>query len=329
VSETAVWAWQPARRHPHTYPGACPDGSYVVVDDQVHPLGLARDGDLETAYAVVNRNRVPVKALLKERDLAPLGDRHVSLAYGANRNPGTLAIKMRDYGYANPAGLVLPVLKGATSGRDVVACGLSGQGYLYADLLPGDDEDDAAPVEAWFPLLDADQLVVMHDGEHVRDGLYTVASFPSRLDGFGARVDALGYAGNDPIFVSPELGEPIAYSTVRVEDRSLPAMDAVGMVDHVLNAGRLCARASRIAGVTTTRDIMAFMNERWWVRFRGEDQPDGRYDQLLGELSRVIAAHQRPHSAAATMAQRGRALGVHDAYHPGPGRSLGAQLERA
>lgn len=329
MSQTAVMTWQPARRHPETYPGACPDSSYVILDDSVHALGFERRGDLQSAYAVIDGDHVPLGQRLEERGVPALAARHISLAYGANRNPGTLAIKMQNYGYAHEAGLVLPVLKGTTQGRDVVACGLSGQGYLYADLLPADDVRDGNPVEAWFPLLDPEQLRVMHDGEHVRDEVYSVATFPSRLDGFAPTIEALGYAGNDPIFVSPRFGTPIAYSTVHVADRALPAMDAVGVVDHILDIGRLRARLSSITGAATTRDLMAFMNARWWIRFRGEDQPDDRYDRLLDALSDVIAANQRPHSSAAIMAQRGLVLGIDDAYRPGPDRTLGAQLAGA
>jgi hypothetical protein len=329
VSQTAVASWRPARRHPETYPGACPNGSYVIIDDQVHALIFAERGALDSAHAIVAGQHVPLDPLLRERGCPPLADRYVSLAYGANRNPGTLAIKMRNYGGEHQDGLVLPVLKGATSGRDVVACGLSGQGYLYADLLLADDAEAKVRVEAWFPLLDPDQLRVMHDGEHVRDGTYTVARFPSHLDGFDRAVEALGYAGNDPIFVSPTLGTPIAYSTVNVVRRSLPAMDATGMIDHVLDIGDLRTRVPGVLGSTeaiTTRDLMAFMNQRWWIRFEGYDQPDERYDRLIGELAGLIRANQRSSSSATRMVDRGLSLGIDDAYRPGPERRLGAQL---
>lgn len=305
----------------------------MILDDHVHPLGFARDNDLASAYVVIDRERVHVDSLLLERGVPRLADRHPSLAYGANRNPGTLAIKMHNYGYSGrDDGLVLPVLKGATRGRDVVACGLSGQGYLYADLLLHERAREETLIEAWFPLLDPDQLRVMHDGEHVSDGLYTVAWFPSALDGFDPPVEALGYAGNDAIFVSPLLGQPVAYSTVNVRKRSLPAMDAVEMIDHILDVGGLRTRASDLAhvveGPSMTRNVMSFMNKRWWIRFEGREQPDERYDELIGALNTVVAANQHPHSSAATMLQRGLALEIDDAYEPDAHRTLGAQLRR-
>lgn len=329
MSQTSLASWQPARRHPQTYPGACPEGSYVIIDDRVHALAFAEPGALDSAYAMVADAHVPLDALLRERGLPPLADRYVSLAYGANRNPGTLAIKMHNYGYERQDGLVLPVLKGATRGRDVVACGLSGQGYLYADLLLADDAAAEVAIEAWFPLLDLGQLRVMHDGEHVRDGTYTVARFPSRLDGFDHPVEALGYAGNDPIFVSPTLRTPIAYSTVYVDHRSLPAMDATGMIDHVLDLDRLRVRVAEIleaAEVSTTRRFMAFMNARWWIKFLGAEEPDDRYDRLVRELTAVIRANQHPHSSAETMTRRGLSLGIDAAYRPSFDQRLGEQV---
>jgi hypothetical protein len=329
MTQTAIASWKPARRHPETYPGACPDGAYVIIDDQVHPLVFAVPGALDSAHAVVGGRSVPLDPLLHERGCPPLGERYISLAYGANRNPGTLAIKMHNYGYGHENGLVLPVLKGATLGRDVVACGLSGQGYLYADLLPAEVDAREVRVDAWFPLLDPEQLRVMHDGEHVRNGTYTVARFPSHLDGFERMVDALGYAGNAPIFVSPTLGTPIAYSTVTVTDRSLPAMDATEMIDHILDIGDLRQRVPDLLGRTeavTTPELMAFMNERWWIGFTGQAQPDDSYDLLVAALADLISAHQRPPSSATRMRARGLCLTVDDAYTPGAQWRLDAQL---
>lgn len=331
MKETAVTAWQPARRHPETYPGDCPRGSYLILDDRVHVLAFERNNQLKSAYVVIAGKRTPLDPLLLERGLPPLVDRYISLAYGANRNPGTLEIKMKNYDYnGHDGGLVLPVLKGATWGRDVVACGLSGQGYLYADLLTAEDGHDEASIEAWFPLLDPDQLRVMHDGEDVRGGLYTVARFPSVLDGFDRPVEALGYAGNDSVFVSPVLGQPVAYSTVNVDRRALPAMSATAMIDHILDVGMLRPQVSEVVrvadGALTTRDVMSFMNDRWWVSFRGYEQPDERYDWLVSSLNAVISANQQPHSSAATMLRRGLTLAIDEAYSPGTHRSLGAQL---
>ena len=322
--------WPPARRRPETYPGDCPAGSYLLLDDQVHPIGFERPGPLASAHTLIDDRRVRVDDLLRARGLAPLADRFPSLAYGANRNPGTLAIKMEHYGYQGPDdGLVVPVLRGATTARDVVGCGLSGQGYLYADLLVAEDPRDEARVEAWFPLLDDDQLRVMHDGEHVGEGLYTVARYSSWLDDVGGPVDALGYAGNDAVFVSPELDAPLAYSSVHVDGRSLPSMDALDMLAHVIRIGGLEATLPDLPGpgeAPLVQRTMAFLNDGWWRRFHGIDPQDERYETVVRQLDAVIEAHRRPQDSAGIMGGRGRTLGLDEAYAPSAALRLGNQL---
>ncbi len=332
MKSTPIEQWKPARRHPDTYPGECPQHAYVILYDQVHPLDFPEPGDLASACVLRNGAREPLDPLLAERGLPGLADRYPSLAYGANRNPGTLAIKMHNYDYqGRKDGLVLPVLKGTVRGGDVVACGLSGQGYLYADLIPATEADGDTEVEAWLPLLDADQLRVMHDGENVRSGMYSVAQFPGfRLDGSDRPFSALGYAGNDRAFISPLHGSPLAYSTIRVANRIYPEMTPVEMMDHVLTIGGLREKIAESAGVavdpTLALKLMRFMNERWWIRFRGEDQPDGRYDEVLAEVESVIRAHQSPRSTADVMKERGQLLTAEEAYDPGAQRTLGALL---
>lgn len=324
-----IAAWQPARCHPETYPGDCPRGSFVIIDQRIHDVVFAEAGQLGSAQAVIEGRRVPLDRILAERDLRPLADRYPSLAYGANRNPATLAIKMDNYKYeGHGGGLVLPVLKGSTAGRDVVACGLSGQGYLYADLMIADD--DAHAIEAWFPLLDHDQLRVMHDGERVREGMYSVAEFPARMDGFARPLAALGYAADEPVFVSPEFETPIAYTAIGISRRSLPAMTAAEMIDHVVAIGGLWPRVAELTCCVErprTVDVMQFMNERWWIRYRGDDQPDRRYDELLAELNAVLDRNRGPRSTAWEMRRRGLTLAAEHSYDPGDARTVGAMLE--
>jgi len=323
--------WKPARKFPETYPGDCPGHSYVILDEMVHPLEFDRPGDLDSAVALVDGKSLPLDRILEDRGLPPLADRHPSLGYGANRNPGTLAIKMRNYGYAGEtSGLVLPVLKGSARGTDVVACGLSGQGYLYADMMLQAHEEEDRTIEAWLPLLDPDQVRVMHDGESVRSGLYGVAEFPFRLDGFRREFHALGYAGNDHAFISPVLGAPLTYTTVRVANRGLPEMTPVEMMEHVLEIGGLAKKFGGLIGFTDGESfalhLMKFMNERWWIGFRGGEQPDDRYDEIVSDCVAVIEQNQSPRTTAAIMEEAGRMLTIDEAYEPGAARTLGAVL---
>lgn len=327
MKSSKITFWKPARRYPETYPGDCPDHSYVIIGEEVHPLEFMEPGDISSATVQIGGG-ISLDTLLLERGLPTLSDRYPSLAYGANRNPGTLAIKMQNYGYMpGEAGLVLPVLKGTTRGRDVVACGLSSQGYLYADLIPAQDGETETVIDAWLPLLDPEQLRAMHDGENVRSGLYSVAMFPFLPTGFAREFFALGYSGSDRAFISPILGEPLAYRTIRVSERVFPEMTPVQMMEHILEIGELYGRVSRLIGPEKTRslaeDLMRFMNARWWIRFNNKKQPDGRYDELIAELRSVIDAHRSAQSTASILSDLGLTLTIEASYDPGPEHTLG------
>jgi tetratricopeptide (TPR) repeat protein len=61
---------------------------------------------------------------LSKFELASVEDRYAVVAYGANRNPATLSIKLLNYGYRSPNGVVaVPALRARMSSTDVVACG--------------------------------------------------------------------------------------------------------------------------------------------------------------------------------------------------------------
>ena len=88
---------------PESYPGDCPPGHYLLCGDQILPLeeNYAGNGyDLFTAPG----ERVDLDAFLAESGASPVAERFPVLAYGANRNPGTLAIKFRHYGSPDPRG---------------------------------------------------------------------------------------------------------------------------------------------------------------------------------------------------------------------------------
>lgn len=312
--------WKPARKFPETYPGDCPDHSYLIFDTDVYPIEFAEPGELESATVAFGPDRVSLNSILQNRGLPSLGDRFASIAYGANRNPATLAIKMENYSYEGLSdGLVLPVLKGVTRGRDVVACGVSGQGYLYADLIPAEDGAPEATIESWLPLLDDDQLRVMHDGENVRGGLYSLAALPFQLDGTNDWFPALAYAGNDAAFVSPTYGQPLAYTSVQATDRELPTMSPTEMMEHLLSVDGLGSRIAELLRVETddtpAKFLMAFMNKHWWERF-SNGTTDERYERVCEELQAVIEDHQPARSTADVLRARRQTFTVEDAYDP-------------
>lgn len=138
-----------------------------MVDHAVHPLRF--DGTV-ASYLSGGGVWLKVDELLADRGLASMGERCGIASYGANRNPGTLAIKMEHYNYRSPGnGLVVPVLKGGITGAEAVAAGLSTQGYFYADLAMGDPEIAAERLEMWVVLADTDQVRVLHNSEGVAE----------------------------------------------------------------------------------------------------------------------------------------------------------------
>lgn len=303
---TAAADWEAARTHPHTYPGRHPGGAFALVDGGVRTL-TGPLGDVRLGAA-------PLDRLLADRRLPPLADRFAVLAYGANQNPATLALKLGHHGYRSPGhGTVLPVLPATLAGYDVVGAALSGQGYLYGDLIPSPGTSAAVHVL----LLDADQLRVMHDSEGVRAGFYDVGVIDAVLVG-DRRIAAMAYFARIPHFVSPTLGRPLAYAAVRATGRTLPAFDALPMLGHALEStGLLAEVAATVApdvvdAVEIAGELMRYLNGQWWFR-RHTGLPGLRAAAALqARIDEVLLAH----SAAPAGVGGGVRLDVGTAYVP-------------
>ena len=332
---TSISDWRPARLYPETYPGDRPATSYLLLDDQVHLMYFEDPNDPGSAYiAGKNGGRRSVDSLLRSMGLPGMTDRFAILAYGANRNPGALNIKLRNHGYVSPGnGVGLPVLRGEMRGADVVAGGLSGQGYLYGDLLIESELTSEVVIEAWLTLLDDDQLRVVNDSEGVRGGMYVVARYSGyTIDGVSQVIEPYGYAGNRPILYSPDLGTPLAFKAVNAVNRSLPAMSAREMLDHVLDAFGIRAEISRLTGMPDDENLAAglarYLNERWWKRFNSEPEPDNGYRYVVDTIGRLIVAHSRAVPTADLKRQQGLALSTDAAYAPGPVATLAKLVGR-
>lgn len=317
-----VDSWTPARKHPETYPGDRPPSSYVLLDDHVCPLLL---DDPETPRMVTVAGEVEdVDAALERAGLPSLSERVAVLSYGGNRNPATLLIKLHNYAYACPGTAVaIPMLRGSMVGVDVAACGLSGQGYLFGDLLVDGPLVRDTRCEVWIALVDRDQLRVLHESE-IGTGDYVAARFPGvTVDLAGEdralRGPVLGYAARRPCFVSPVLGKPLAFSSIDAEHRALPEMSPVQMLDHVLDRPNLRERALALAASDVNGDlalgVSRFMNRNWWRRFSGL-APDDGYDPLLRLVERRIAANVLERSSAAILAERGLVMSDDESYLP-------------
>lgn len=308
-----VSAWVAARTHPHTYPGEHPPRAFVVVDDEVVLL----DDDLAV-------NGVPVDQVLADRGLPSLALRTPVLAYGSNRNPATLALKLRHHGYRTPGrGVVVPVLPAVVPGIDVVAGGLSSVGYVFADLYAGAATRDTE-VRLHILLLDDDQLRAIHDSERVGVGNYDVAL----LDGVAVPavahpVTVMAYVGRVPVFRSPALGSPLALATVPASGRTLPESGAVAALAHPVEALGLAAEVRAVIGGEGDGDDLAwdlgrYLNGQWWVRHHTGHPRLAACEELERRLVSAIRAHPAA-DGGRDLAGRATPVSAEGAYRPLPG----------
>jgi hypothetical protein len=320
--------WLPARSHPETYPGERPPSAYLLLEDKVLPMDVRGADDVQV-FSATGRWQ-PVDALLEAARLPALADRVAVLAYGANRNPATLRIKLRNYGYRSPgSAIAVPVLRGRIRGADVVACGLSGQGYFYGDLVSVPELTASTQVEVWVGLLDPDQLRVMHESE-IGTGDYVAALIPRvTVEPFGAEMGILGYAANAPCVVSPALGLPIAFSSIEATHRAIPAMDPMAMLDHLAGAFGLKAAvraAAQLDESSFAPTLSRYMNANWWRGFESTAAPDPAFKQILRLFSEAIHGSALAESSAQRLGQQGLTLSNEEAYAPPPTLTWGSHM---
>lgn len=306
--------WLPARLHPETYPGDRPPGSYLLLDGVVCPL-LTEPNSL----SVVGRtgDHASLDDLLERAGLPVSSERVAVLAYGANRNPATLKTKLENYRYRNPGSAeAIPVLKGTIGSGDVAACGLSGQGYMYGDLVVDPSLVGATACEVWLALVDDDQLRVLNDSE-IGTGDYSAALFPDVDVGGPLGGPVLGYAARRPCFVSPALRRPLAFSTVLASGRSFPEMTAIEMLDHVVAALGLRDLIAEIVGANPPEAaiVASYLNRNWWRRFHGGTPSEG-YKRILRLVDGAVARHSTTSSTAEVLAGRGLGLSDDEARSP-------------
>ena len=328
---TPLADWRPARKFPHTYPGDRPPQAYLLLDDTVHLISFSGATDLGSAVIQMgDGSSRSVDGILADLGLPGIEDRYPVVAYGANRNPATLDIKFRNYGYATEAkGLGVPVLRGTLTGCDMVAGGISGQGYCYGDLLFDSTWTEGTRIEAWLTLLDRDQLRAINDSEGVRDesGIYSMAHFPEyRIDGWQRTIAPLGYAGTAEIFVSPRLGIPMAFSAVEASGRDIFAAEPLEMWDHLLDVYDLRAEIASLASLPDdpglSRSLTGYMNQHWWRVFAEREEPAPDFTRTLALLKDVFHRDARELSTARYLGEKGLILDASTAYAPGEDLTL-------
>jgi hypothetical protein len=321
--EVPVASWRPARLFPQSYPGDCPAFSYLLRDDHVLPLVV--DGSSSTHH-VATGGRRPVADVLRADGACDLSTRTPVVAYGANRNPATVHVKLRNYGAGGP----VPALRGRLAGADVVACGLHGQGYLYGELLLARDRVRDTTVDVFVLLLDDDQLRAMHDSEGLTSGMYSLAAVPGvRVEGVDGPVTPLAYVANERVWISPELDSPIAYSAVAASRRVLPGMSARQVLHHAIETLGIADAVAGATGLDPTSladDLPKYLNGQWWYAFHTGDRPLAAYEHVLDVFSASMRRRSIPVRTLDQLGRDGLVIPPDAAYAPGARFRWGALL---
>jgi hypothetical protein len=321
---TPVSSWRPARKFPLTYPGDCPDHSYLLHDEDVLPV---TPSSASGEYLVLaDGDWQPLDVALQTRGSSGLSGRTPVIAYGANRNPATLHAKLRNYG----AGGSIPVLKGSLTGADVVACGLHGQGYLYGDLLLSPEYVADTVLDICVLALDSDQLRAINDSEGISSGMYSLATIGRvSIEGVDKLVAPLAYLANERVFISPELHLPIAYSGVGATGRSLPSMQARDVLEHAIQTLGIADAVSDATGLDPSSlvdDLAKYLNGQWWYQFHTGDRPLEGYRRVLEIFSTMLAQSSVPTRTLDRVTRDGLLLTAASAYAPGARFTWGALI---
>ncbi|MCD0452158.1 hypothetical protein LO762_23620 [Actinocorallia sp. API 0066] len=260
---------------------------------------------------------------MKGLGLPGVAERVPVLAYGANRNPATLHVKMGDYRYRAPFGrdVCLPVLRATLADAEVVACGLHGQGYLYGELLLDSPHADGVVLEARVCLADADQLRVLNDSEGIREGHYRLVRVPGvRVEAAGVEISAVAYAADAHVWVSPVHESPLGFDTVPALGRRVPSLNATEGLDHVITVLGLREDVCRWTGLDDTGSLAAelakYLNGQWWYARHTGREPIAGYGRVLGAVREGMAGRTLRSRTFDSLAERGLVIG--DAYAPEP-----------
>jgi hypothetical protein len=321
--------WPAPRQVPTSYPGPAPDHHYLLVDGRVVPLRVEWTGGRLT---VTLDDGTPVDDVLAGAGLPTLAERVPVVAYGSNRSPHTLALKFAHHGYDAPSDTVaVPVLAGSLAGLDVVAAGLSSQGFVYADVIPSPGTE----ISVLLTLLDVGQAAAVHDSEGLGRGLYDCAGLKGfTVAGTTGQLDVLAYAGHQPVFVSPRTGTPLAFSAIAATGRRFPAYDQVELMAHVLDTTGVLPPVADLVGLgadappaDVARELARLLSGQWWYAHNTGDAPMAgavRAEELVWE---ALGHHGADRSTAQLLAADGSVLDVEVVLAAGPELRLGAQIE--
>lgn len=273
-----------------------------------------------------------VDDLLAERGLASMSDRCGIASYGANRNPGTLVIKMDHYEYRSPGdGLVAPVLKGGIAGAEAVAAGLSTQGFFFADLAIGDRAIAADRLEIRVVLADPDQVRVLHASEGVArvPGYHPVVLPEVAVEGLADPITPLAYVTAAPWLIPHGLSVPAAFAMIPATGRRVRSFEQAQIWDLVLDGwgdlqGTVTGLTNIAPGPGQGAELMRFLNRRWWDRHENGGLLDEAARQIISEVEELIEGSGRPQRTLDFLSERGCVLSLEEAYSAGSRYGIGA-----
>lgn len=332
--------WQAPRRFPLTYPGAAPSGHYLLLDDQVIPIAPEPTDDparVGLVWSAVDGR--DVDDLLTAAGASPLGERIPVIAYGANRNPHTLALKFEHHEDADNAdrpesptslSTAVPVLAVTVHDFDVVVGGASPHGSLYGDITPS----LGTTIDVHLTLLDESQANAIHESEGVGSGVYECAEFHNvQIRDLDIAITALGYVSCLPVFVSPDSQTPLAFRQINATDRAFAEADQVQAMVAVLQAGNQLEAVRELLRVDNDRDdaavahdVFRHLNASWWYAHLTGDAGTALADELYSIVWTAMLSSTLPESTAALLSAAGAVLDHDIVYGHGPDLKFHSRL---
>jgi hypothetical protein len=214
-----------ANNDPLLYPGERPESSYVTDGDSVYMADALHD---ESGNLIFNINRngesVPMDDYLIENGVPTMDERIPILAFGANVSPSSIAAKFAKIG--RPDALIIPTVYAKLPGKDIVWSTPGLAGNPVAILYEG-EETKQSEVQVAINFLTPEQVLVMHQSEVT----YDLSSVDVDVD--GQKVRTFYYAGRNNIYLRD--GHPVAIDSITADGREIPALDAAGALDEIIN----------------------------------------------------------------------------------------------
>jgi len=222
------------------YPGRTPEFSYTTDGENVLETMFVSDsvesGERKIRYNVYDPESgtyVDLDSYLRRIGVETLEDRVPVIAYGANRNPGSLSKKFNFGEEGDPRLSVVPVIKATRKGSDVVwSKNVGARGRQFADMVTNEDVEETE-IGIFVSFLTHDQLALMHASEKQYD---IIEQGTVVLEG-GMEIPGLYYSGVEGAAYQTDDGKPVSVSNIPGKNRvgsEHTARSSLGTIlDHI------------------------------------------------------------------------------------------------